>query len=151
MADRQARARGRVPLLKDPRRDEFVDILRVDGASISLAARTCGISPSAITTLLHEWRSGATKNPARADLAQRIDAALAEGLIRLHRDARERDGGGARWLLSRPGIGGAHGYGDRMEQVQVDGGQDHGAFWRALARKAVEGGGEDDGCDDETG
>jgi len=51
-------------------------------------------------------------------------------------------------LRTRAGVGGPDGYGDRSEVVTVDAGADHGAFWRDIARQAVEQAEDGDGDGD---
>lgn|GEM_PF-2797392 len=132
-SEKPARARGRVPQAEI---DAACSLLR-EGVPIRLVAQRVGISADTI----HRWLRPETDN----ETGRAIREARADGIIELHRQARERDGGGARWLLTRSGVGGPDGYGDRAEVVTVDAGQDHGAFWRDIAAQAVRQTGDDDG------
>jgi len=125
-AGRSARARGRVP---EERVDAACSLLR-EGVPIRLVCQRVGIA----SDTLHRWLRPETDT----ETGRKIREARADGIIALHREARESDGGGARWLLTRSGVGGPDGYGDRAEVVTVDAGQDHSAFWRDWAKAADE-------------
>ena len=131
-SEKPARARGRV---SEDEIDHACELL-AEGVPIRLVAQKVGISADTI----HRWLRPETDN----ETGSKIREARADGIIALHREAREQSGGGARWLLTRAGVGGPDGYGDRSEVVTVDAGADHGAFWRDIARQAVEQASDDD-------
>ena len=121
-----ARARGRVP---DEKVDAACSLLR-EGVPIRLVCQKVGIA----SDTLHRWLRPETDT----ETGRKIREARADGIIELHRQARDPREGGARWLLTRSGVGGPDGYGDRAEVVTVDAGQDHSAFWREWAKAADE-------------